>query len=104
MFIYMKYESNNEDMILYTYTKTTNLNLKALEYGFLINKSVVINNENINDLNELNENELNYICICDKNIRLDSKKFKKCLNDCFNCNNCSTHFKNSSNIKYTYLH
>lgn len=89
----------------YSYTKTKGLNFEALDSDFLVNKSVIIENEN--DLNKINPNHSQFITVTKKELEekiLEKMHLEKCKNQtqnlkCFECFQCM-----ENKAKYNNLH
>lgn len=88
----------------YGYTKTKGLNFEALDSNFLINESIIIENEN--DFNKINPNHSQFITVTKKELEnqiIEKMHLKKCKNQtlnlkCFQCQQCMQNIAKYNNL------
>lgn len=112
LFIYermLKYvrDHYNSNTRFYAYSKTKMDFGLFCDENFLVNESVIIDNQDDLDLFALTKPHyanMYYICLISKDLDASHLSLKPCKNDCEKCQQCSRYFQGSSNAKFTYLH
>lgn len=98
---------HNSKTRFYAYSKSKMDFGLFCEENFLVNESVIIDNQEDLDLFALTKphyKNMYYLCLMSKDLDASQLSLKPCKNDCEKCRQCSQYFQGSSNAKFTYLH